>query len=104
MSKLPTVLIIDDDSDVVSWLVESLREEGFDALGETSALRALELLRTRHFELVVSDVEMPELRGTELLRAIQKLRADAMVLLITAFGSIDMAVEAVRNGIGRAHV
>jgi len=98
VSKLPTVLIIDDDPDVVSWLVEFLPEEGFDAVGETSARRALETLRTRRFDLVVSDVEMPELRGTELLRAIQTLSADVMVLLITAFGSIDMAVEAVRSG------
>ena len=98
MSKLPSVLVVDDDPGVVSWLVESLPEEGFAATGETSALRALELLRERAFDVVVSDVEMPELRGPDLLKAIQERRPQQQVLLITAFGSIGLAVESVRNG------
>jgi len=98
MSKTPNILVIDDDPGVVSWLVESLPEEGFEALGETSARKALELLRRKAFDLVVSDVEMPEMRGLDLLRAIHAVRPTQMVLLITAFGSIDLAVEAVRGG------
>lgn len=98
MSKLPTVLVIDDDPGVVSWLVESLQEERFHAQGETSATRALQLLQAKGADLVISDVEMPEMRGLDLLRAIQKARPSQMVLLITAFGSIDLAVEAVRAG------
>lgn len=98
MSKSPSVLVVDDDPGVVSWIVESLVEEGFLAVGETSARRAVELLRTQAVDLVVSDVEMPEMRGLDLLRAIQSTRPTQMVLLITAFGSIDLAVEAVRAG------
>lgn len=98
MSKLPKVLIIDDDPGIVSWLVEMLPEEGFEPVGETSARKALELLRKHEFDLVVSDVEMPEMRGLDLLRAIRETRPNPMVLLITAFGSIDLAVEAVRAG------
>lgn len=98
MSKAPTILVIDDDPGVVSWIVESLLEENFHAVGETSALRGIETLRARGVDLVVSDVEMPEMRGLDLLRAIQKTRPSQMVLLITAFGSIDLAVEAVRAG------
>jgi DNA-binding NtrC family response regulator len=98
MSKLPTVLIVDDDAAVVSWLVESLPEEGFQPLGETSARRALELLSEREFDLVISDVEMPEMRGPEFMRTVLKRRPGQMVLLITAFGSIDLAVESVRAG------
>lgn len=98
MTKLPTVLVIDDDPGVVSWLVDLLPEEGFLATGEVSAARAIALLHEQAFDLVVSDVEMPEMRGLELLRAIQKVRPQQMVLLITAFGSIDLAVEAVRAG------
>jgi len=97
-AKLPTVLVLDDDLGVVEWLTDSLLEEGFAVTGETSALRALNMLRSQRFDLVVSDVEMPEMRGTELLRAIQEVRAEQMVLLITAFGSIDLAVSAVRSG------
>ncbi len=94
----PKVLVIDDDPGVVSWLVDSLPDEGIDAVGETSALHALELVQAGSFDLVVSDVEMPELRGIDLLHRIQSVRSQQMVLLITAFGSIDTAVEAVRAG------
>jgi DNA-binding NtrC family response regulator len=98
MSKLPTILVIDDDAGVVSWIVESLAEEGFRASGETSAQRAFERLRFEAVDLVVSDIEMPEIRGLDLLRALHRTRPNQMVLLITAFGSIDLAVESVRAG------
>ncbi|PZR08690.1 MAG: sigma-54-dependent Fis family transcriptional regulator [Archangium gephyra] len=92
------LLIIDDDPSVVLLLTESLRDEGYDVTGETSAPRALELLQARSFDLVISDIEMPELRGLELLRSITRTRPEQMVLLITAFGSIDLAMESVRAG------
>jgi DNA-binding NtrC family response regulator len=98
MSKLPSVLVVDDDAGIVSWLAESLPEEGFVVTGETSANRALELLKKRAFDLVVSDVEMPEVRGVELFKAIHRVKPSQLVVLITAFGSIDLAVETVRNG------
>lgn len=92
------LLVIDDDASVVAWLVESLRDEGYDVTGETSALRALALLDERSVDLVISDVEMPELRGLELLRRLSASRPEQLVVLITAFGSIDLAMEAVRAG------
>lgn len=98
MSRPPNVLVIDDDPGVVSWIVDSLVEEGLRASGEVSALRAIERLRLEGFDLVVSDVEMPEMRGLDLLRALHQTRPNQMVLLITAFGSIDLAVESVRAG------
>lgn len=94
----PSLLIVDDDPGIVSWLAEALPEEGFAVRGETNARRALELLATTPFDLVVSDVEMPGLRGIDLLREIHKTRPEQMVLLVTAFGSIDLAVSAVRSG------
>jgi len=98
MSQKPSVLVIDDDVSVVSWLVDSLQEEGCDPTGESNAKRALELLRTTHFDVVVSDVEMPGLRGMDLLKEIKRFRPKQIVILVTAFGSIDLAVAAVRAG------
>ncbi|MFO0595107.1 MAG: sigma-54 dependent transcriptional regulator [Myxococcaceae bacterium] len=98
MSRKPTLLIIDDDPGIVAWLREALPEEGFAVRGETSAPRALQLLRETAFDLVISDVEMPELRGLDLLREVKKARPEQLVLLVTAFGSIDLAVQAVRLG------
>lgn len=96
--RRPTLLIIDDDPGIVAWLSEALPEEGFAVRGETSPRRALELLVKTPFDLVITDVEMPELRGIDLLREVKKTRPEQMVLLVTAFGSIDLAVQAVRQG------
>jgi DNA-binding NtrC family response regulator len=92
------ILIVDDEPGVVDWLVEELEAEGFQAQGVTSSRDALALVEARSFDLVISDVEMPELRGMDLLRAVHAARPDQMVVLITAFGSINLAVEAVRSG------
>ncbi len=97
-TRRPSLLVIDDDPGVVSWLVEALTEEGFAVRGETAPARALELLKATPFDLVVSDVEMPGLRGIDLMRELHKWRPAQMVLLMTAFGSIDLAVSAVRSG------
>ncbi|MFT3712904.1 MAG: sigma-54 dependent transcriptional regulator [Archangium sp.] len=97
-ARKPSLLVIDDDPGIVAWLTESLPDEGFVVRGETSARRALETLTTTPFDLVISDVEMPELRGIDLLREVKKVRPEQMVLLVTAFGSIDLAVQAVRLG------
>lgn len=96
--KPPEILIVDDDPGIVAWLEDTLPQEGIAVHGETSARVALERLRDQAFDIVISDVEMPEMRGLELLRAIHEIRPMQMVLLITAFGSINLAVEAVRAG------
>ncbi len=91
------VLVVDDDAAVVDWLVEELTDAGYEAVGTTRPADALAPEAAR-YDLVVSDVEMPELRGLELLERVQARRPGQLVLLITAFGSIDLAVEAVRAG------
>ncbi len=92
------LLVVDDEAPVVEYLVEQLRGRGYEVDGLYSASDALEAVRQSAYDLVISDIEMPELRGIELLHAIQQLRADQLVLLITAFGSVDVAMQAVRAG------
>ncbi len=92
------LLIVDDDPSVVEYLVESFQELGFAVLGTTSARDALERLVTEDFDVLVSDVVMPELRGLDLLAAAHRVRPGVRIILITAFGSIDLAVEALRAG------
>jgi DNA-binding NtrC family response regulator len=90
--------VVDDDAAVVDYLSESLTARGFDVVGSTSATEALESVKRARFDLVISDVEMPELRGVDLLNAIVKAKPAQLVLLITAYGSVEMAVAAVRAG------
>lgn len=98
MSHQASILVIDDDLSVVSWLVDSLQDEGCEPIGETDPRKALALLESTAFDVVVSDVEMPGLRGIDLVREVKTVRPKQVVILITAFGSIDLAVEAVRAG------
>jgi DNA-binding NtrC family response regulator len=92
------LLVLDDDREVVAYLGEELGREGYDVTGVTTPAAALAQIDAGSFDLVISDVEMPEMRGTELLSAIQSRRPGQLVVLMTAFGSIDLAVQAVRAG------
>ena len=91
------LLVIDDDPAVVAFLVEELGLS-YTVVGETSPRAALDRLVVEDFDIVITDVEMPELRGTELLAELLERRPGQLVLLITAFGSIELAVQAVRAG------
>ncbi len=92
------LLVLDDDREVVAYLGEELGREGYAVTAVISPLAALAEIEATPFDLVISDVEMPEMRGTELLSAIQARREGQLVVLMTAFGSIDLAVQAVRAG------
>lgn len=97
-SRDARILVVDDDPDLVDFLVESLETAGFDAVGTTSPRDALERPDATTFDMVVADVEMPEMRGIDLVGAIHARRPTQLVLLMTAFGSIDLAVAALRAG------
>ena len=92
------LLILDDDSAVVDFLCESLVERGFHVETHTAPDKALERIQAEAFDLVVTDVRMPGMSGTDVLTAILNCRPTQLVLLMTAFGSIDLAVAAVRAG------
>ncbi len=91
------ILVVDDDAAVVDFLVEALRDE-YDVSGTISPRDALERAVTTDIDLVIADLEMPEMRGLDLLQAILDRNPGQLVMLITAFGSVDLAVQAVRAG------
>lgn len=93
-----TILVLDDDAGVVDFLTESLTELGYRTVGLTSPVDALVRIRMETFDLVITDVEMPTMRGTDLLAAILSYKPNQLVLLMTAFGSIEFAVETVKAG------
>lgn len=92
------ILVVDDDAAMVSFLIEILEEDGYQAVGARSGEQALKKLEREDIGLVISDVEMPGMRGVELLKEIHARQPDQLVILITAFGSMELAVQAVRNG------
>lgn len=99
----PTILIVDDESDLVESLVERLELRGFNVTGVTSGTEALHLLREISFDVVVADVKMPKLGGIELLRRIRQrtLRrrvAGPEVVLMTGHGSREDLEAGKRHG------
>ena len=93
------LLLIDDDDAVVDYLVEALRARGYDCTGTTSAHDAL--ARASRFDLLVCDIEMPEMRGPDLLARLRSERETPSLIFMTAFGSVDLAVACMREGAAR---
>lgn len=93
-----SILVIDDDAAAVDFLVESLSESGFDVRGTTDPEDGLRRSIEEPVDLVIADVEMPALRGVDLLGRILAQRPGQLVLLVTAFGTIDLAMDCVRAG------
>lgn len=92
------ILVLDDDQGVVDYLTESLRELGHEAVGLTEPSAAIARVVSESFDLLLTDIEMPRMRGLDLLRAVQQAKPRQLVMLMTAFGSIELAVQAVRAG------
>lgn len=95
---LVRLLVIDDDPDVVDYLMEMLQKANYYVVGHTETGAALAALEAEPFDLVISDVIMPGVRGLELMAAIHHQRPEQLVLLITGFGSLDLAMQSMRAG------
>jgi two-component system response regulator HydG len=92
------VLLVDDDQGMCSMLAARLATRGFQATSETSPAQALEIFERQDFEAVVTDVNMKGMNGVELCRRILEIRSSTPVILITAFGTMDAAIGAIRAG------
>jgi DNA-binding NtrC family response regulator len=96
MSKL--ILIVDDEKTIRLSLGEHLGEEGYEVLAAENAGKGYELLRERSPDLVLLDVRMPDEDGVSLLKRIKAVDPAVPVVMITAFGEVDTAVEAMKAG------
>ncbi|HWO10204.1 MAG TPA: sigma-54 dependent transcriptional regulator [Polyangiaceae bacterium] len=94
----PRALIVDDEPAECQLVRDALTHAGFEAHSTETPARALELLATRPFDVVLTDLNMPGMTGTELCRRINETVPHVPVVVVTAFGSIDSAVDAMRAG------
>jgi putative nucleotidyltransferase with HDIG domain len=92
------ILIVDDDAAVRNVIGRSLREEGYDPTLVDSAEAALELARTEEFPLVISDMRMPGKDGAWLRDRLHEVRPDTAIIMLTAFGDPEDAVESLHRG------
>ena len=98
MTSQERVLIVDDEEQMRDLLAKVLEKNGFQVAAAGDGAQALALLEKEPVDLVVTDVRMPGLGGMEALKAIKELNPDIIVIIMTAFGSIDQAVQAVKEG------
>lgn len=98
MSAIETALVVDDDFLMRDFILESLRREKIHVLEADNGLRAKEILSSQHVDLAFIDLKMPGISGMDLLKYIQKCGIDTIPIIITAFGTVERAVEAVKNG------
>jgi len=92
------ILVVDDEVGMLTLLRNYLTREGYDVTTAPSAETALQLLEEQDVAAVLTDLRMPGLDGMGLVREIHATRPDTQILLMTAFGSIDTAVEAIKAG------
>jgi len=98
-SLSPQVLLVDDDESLLRLMTIRLQGEGYRVQGAEGGKEALRLMNTQNFDVVLSDLRMPGLDGLSLFEEIMALRKDIPVILMTAHGTIQDAVEATQRGV-----
>jgi two-component system response regulator AtoC len=96
--SLHTVLVVDDDASMRHVLSVILADHGYDARAVASGEDALRELAAREYDLVLTDVRMPGMGGLELLRRVQAADPDQLVIVMSAYGSHEAALEAMKAG------
>ena len=92
------ILVVDDEPVQREMIGGFLKKQGFEVIAADSAERALELFRQDAFDLVLTDQKMANMSGLELLQAVHAINPETPVILITAFGTIEAAVAALKQG------
>lgn len=98
MSRPSRVLVVDDEPNMCRILGKVLSAHGHEVRTATSAEEGLRLLEQVEVDAVLTDVRMPGMDGIEFLRRVKGLQADLSVIIMTAFGSVETAVSAMKNG------
>jgi two-component system response regulator AtoC len=92
------ILVVDDDVYVREFIAETLRRKGYQLDQADSGESALEIIRQQEFDLIITDLKMKNVGGLDVLKASLEIQPDCRVMVITAFGTIDNAVEAMKLG------
>jgi len=96
--KRLNILLVDDEPLIRRSLSEVLTLEGYAVTTAGNGYEALELLKHTSADIIIADIKMPQMGGIELLRNIKSLKLNIPVVLVTGYGSIDSAVEAIKDG------
>lgn len=98
MTKTKTILVIDDDESLRRVVEYNLRDEGYEVLTASDGTSGLQLFQGNNVDVVLTDIRMPEMDGFELLTRLKTMQPDLPVIVFTAFGTINAAVDAMKVG------
>jgi len=95
---MPAILLVDDEPNILEVMEIVLKDAGMVVCKCASGRDALELLRQKPFDLVISDIKMPDLSGVQLLEEAKQFTPETIFIMITAFASTETAIEAIQHG------
>ena len=98
MTRARTILAIDDDDSLRRVVQYNLAEEGYRVITAADGPSGLEAYRREAVDVVLTDIRMPGMEGIELLARLKAMQPELPVIMLTAFGTIDSAIEAMRLG------
>jgi two-component system NtrC family response regulator len=98
MTSGPSILVVDDEPNSLFGICQVLTDEGYHVTPAANGAEALEKIKSDLFNLVITDERMPDMTGTDLLIEVKKMDPYIPVILITAYGSVALAVEALKKG------
>src|SRR3990172_4562127 len=92
-------IVVDDEASVCEAVKAILESEGIEAVSFTRSKDALETIRNENFDLVITDLKMPEMDGLELYDKARPLSPESIYIIITAYGTVNSAVDAIKRGV-----
>ncbi len=94
----PRILVVDDEESMGKFMQIMLSKEGYDVIAVQSGAEALEQVKNKNFDLVIADLMMPKMDGIQLLKEVKNVNSDLGFIVMTAFASVDTAIEAMKKG------
>jgi DNA-binding NtrC family response regulator len=92
------ILFVDDDKDILTMVQQYLEMQGYDVTTVNSGLKALDLIKDEKIDIIFTDYKMPEFNGLELLAAVKQSNPEIEVIIVTGYGSMESAIQAMKFG------